>query len=80
MTYKVCGDEGCFESDSVAAVQKAIPDGVERHQLLDQRRRNPYSDAVELAFLDAYAAGVFVAASAGNSGPAPRPSTTAARG
>ena len=27
------------------------------------------SDAVELAFLDAYAAGVFVAASAGNSGP-----------
>ena len=30
---------------------------------------DPYSDPVELAFLDAYAAGVFVAASAGNSGP-----------
>ena len=30
---------------------------------------NPYADAVELAFLDAYDAGVFVAASAGNSGP-----------
>jgi uncharacterized repeat protein (TIGR01451 family) len=32
---------------------------------------NPYGDAVELAFLDAYNAGVFVAASAGNSGPTP---------
>src|SRR5207244_1972347 len=30
---------------------------------------NPYADAVELAFLDAYNAGVFVSASAGNSGP-----------
>ena len=30
---------------------------------------HPYSDPVELAFLDAYAAGVFVSASAGNSGP-----------
>ena len=28
ITYKVCGDQGCFESDSVAAVQKAITDGV----------------------------------------------------
>src|SRR5262249_32597818 len=31
---------------------------------------SPFGDAVELAFLDAYNAGVFVAASAGNSGPA----------
>ncbi len=30
---------------------------------------NPYADAVSLAFLDAYNAGVFVAASAGNAGP-----------
>ena len=30
---------------------------------------NPYTDAVELAFLDAYNAGVSVNASAGNSGP-----------
>lgn len=30
---------------------------------------DPYADPVELAFLDAYAAGVFVAASAGNDGP-----------
>ena len=29
----------------------------------------PFTDSTELAFLDAYAAGVFVSASAGNSGP-----------
>ena len=39
------------------------------HQLLDLRRHRPVTDPVELAFLDAYAAGVFVAASAGNAGP-----------
>ena len=33
---------------------------------------DPFTDPVELAFLDAYAAGVFVAASAGNDGPGRR--------
>ena len=42
---------------------------------------NPYTDAVELAFLDAFHAGISVNASAGNSGPAARDEpTTAARG
>lgn len=67
--YKVCGDEGCFQSDSVAAVQKAITDGVDVINFSISGGGNPYADAVELAFLDAYNAGVFVAASAGNSGP-----------
>ena len=40
-----------------------------RHQLLDLRRHDTVVDAVEFAFLGAAAAGVFVAASAGNSGP-----------
>ncbi len=69
--YKVCGDQGCFPSDSVAAVQQAILDGVDVINFSISGGGNPYGDAVELAFLDAYAAGVFVAASAGNSGPAP---------
>jgi subtilisin family serine protease len=67
--YKVCGDQGCFGSDSAAAVQKAITDGVNVINFSISGGNNPYGDAVELAFLDAYNAGVFVAASAGNSGP-----------
>ncbi|MEK7788147.1 MAG: S8 family serine peptidase, partial [Chloroflexota bacterium] len=67
--YKVCGDAGCFGSDSAAAVQRAIRDGVNVINFSISGGTNPYSDAVELAFLDAYTAGVFVAASAGNSGP-----------
>ena len=67
--YKVCGAEGCFSSDSAAAVQQAILDGVNVINFSISGGSNPFTDPVELAFLDAYAAGVFVAASAGNSGP-----------
>jgi hypothetical protein len=67
--YKVCGAEGCFGSDSAAAVQQAIKDGVKVINFSISGGSNPFTDPVELAFLDAYAAGVFVAASAGNSGP-----------
>ena len=67
--YKVCGLEGCYSSDSAAAVQRAILDGVNVINFSIGGGSNPYGDAVSLAFLDAYAAGVFVAASAGNSGP-----------
>src|SRR5439155_1353141 len=45
------------------------PDVRLRRQSADPAGR-PVQDPVELAFLDAYAAGVFVAASAGNEGPA----------
>ena len=67
--YKVCGASGCFSSDSAAAVQQAILDGVNVINFSISGGANPYSDAVEQAFLNAYNAGVFVAASAGNSGP-----------
>ncbi|MFF1823399.1 S8 family serine peptidase [Kribbella sp. NPDC058245] len=67
--YKVCGAGGCFPSDSAAAVARAILDGVRVINFSISGGSDPYSDPVELAFLDAYAAGVFVAASAGNSGP-----------
>ena len=69
VTYKVCGLEGCFGSDSMAAVEQAIFDGVDVINYSIGGGNNPYSDPVELAFLDAYAAGVFVATSAGNEGP-----------
>nr|MDT0662639.1 S8 family serine peptidase [Micromonospora sp. DSM 115978] len=67
--YKVCGTDGCFSSDSAAAVAQAVLDGVNVINFSISGGANPFTDPVELAFLDAYAAGVFVATSAGNSGP-----------
>jgi len=69
MEYKVCGIDGCVSSDSAAAVQQAILDGVDVINFSISGGTNPFTDPVELAFLDAYAAGVFVSASAGNAGP-----------
>ena len=67
--YRVCLDQGCFESDSVAAVNQAIDDGVNVLNFSISGGNTPYSDPVELAFLDAYGAGILVNASAGNAGP-----------
>ena len=66
--YRVCID-GCFSSDSVDAVEQAIIDGVDVINFSISGGSNAYSDPVELAFLDAYAAGITVNASAGNDGP-----------
>ena len=67
--YRVCLAQGCFGSDSVSAVQQAILDGVNVINFSISGGAQPYSDAVELAFLDAVNAGISVNASAGNSGP-----------
>jgi len=67
--YKVCGRQGCVSSDSAAAVEQAILDGVDVINFSISGGTSPFSDPAELAFLDAYAAGVFVSASAGNQGP-----------
>ncbi|HEY7628503.1 MAG TPA: S8 family serine peptidase [Ilumatobacteraceae bacterium] len=67
--YKVCGLEGCFGSDTAAAAEQAILDGVNVINYSISGGSNPYGDATELAFLDAYNAGILVSASAGNSGP-----------
>ena len=71
VAYKVCGIEGCYSSDSAAAVQQAIEDGIDVINFSISGGENPYSDVVSQAFLDAYEAGIFVAASAGNDGPGP---------
>ena len=63
------GALGCFQSDTTDAVAEAIRDGVEVINFSISGGQDPRTDPVELAFLDAYTAGVFVAASAGNSGP-----------
>jgi subtilisin family serine protease len=71
--YKVCwgrGDEGgCFGADSVAAIDQAVIDGVDVLNFSISGSRTSFLDQVEVAFLFAADAGVFVAASAGNSGP-----------
>ena len=67
--YRVCLAQGCFSSDSVAAVQQAILDGVDVINFSISGGANPYTDPVELAFLDAFNAGISVNASAGNAGP-----------
>jgi len=67
--YRVCAFEGCFQSDSVAAVEQAILDSVDSINFSISGGNAPYTDIVELAFAAAYENGVFVSASAGNSGP-----------
>lgn len=71
--YKVCwnaGDGGCATSDSVAAIDAAVADGVDVINFSISGSLDTVYDAVEFAFYNAAKAGVFVAASAGNSGPA----------
>jgi subtilisin family serine protease len=67
--YRVCLAKGCYDSDSVAAVQQAILDGVDVLNFSISGGAQPYSDPVELAFLDAVNASISVNASAGNAGP-----------
>jgi subtilisin family serine protease len=67
--FRVCLVEGCFSSDSVSAIAQAIADGVNVINFSISGGAQPYSDPVELAFLDATNAGISVNASAGNNGP-----------
>jgi hypothetical protein len=73
--YKVCwgrfGDvgTGCYTSDLLAAIDDAIADGVDVINYSISGSQSSFVDPVEIAFLSAADAGVFVAASAGNSGP-----------
>lgn len=81
--YKVCwtyvdaaatdgsgATNSCFTSDSVLAIDKAVADGVQVINYSISGSQADVNDPVEQAFLRAAKAGVFVAASAGNSGTA----------
>jgi subtilisin family serine protease len=73
--YKVCWDgsdvpDGCFNSDSVAAINDAVADGVDvLNYSIGGSSESGVFDPVAQAFRGAANAGVFVANSAGNSGP-----------
>jgi subtilisin family serine protease len=59
----------CFTSDSVKAIETAVKDGVDVINFSISGSQTNVLDSVEVAFFNAANAGVFVAASAGNSGP-----------
>ena len=75
--YKVCWDgkdvpDGCANSDSVAAINQAVADGVDvLNYSIGGTSESSVLDPVAQAFRGAANAGVFVANSAGNSGPGP---------
>ncbi len=69
VAYKVC-NPSCPSTASVQAVNLAIgTDGVDVINYSISGGDIPWNDAVDQAFLDAFAAGIFVSASAGNDGP-----------
>jgi subtilisin-like proprotein convertase family protein/subtilisin family serine protease len=80
IAYDVCV-VGCPGAALLAAVNQVVADNAYITANSDSRivalnysisgGSDPYNDPVELAFLNATAAGVFVSASAGNSGPTP---------
>jgi hypothetical protein len=73
--YKVCFENvdpdksGCATSASLAAIDDAVADGVDVINYSISGALDTVIDPVELAFEGAAEAGVFVSASAGNSGP-----------
>lgn len=74
--YDVC-IASCPGSALLAAVNQvvidaaALPDGIHALNYSISGGNDPYNDAVELGFLNATAAGIFVSTSAGNAGPGP---------
>ncbi len=74
--YKICwtaapgGDDGCFNTDSVAAINDAVADGVDViNYSVGGSTESSVLSAVEQAYRAAANSNVFVANSAGNSGP-----------
>ncbi|TXG62768.1 hypothetical protein EZV62_009762 [Acer yangbiense] len=68
--YKVCWRHGCSNLDMLAAIDKALQDGVDVLSLSLGPGPLPfYSDALAIASFYAIKSGVFVSISAGNEGP-----------
>jgi subtilisin family serine protease len=72
--YKTCwrapgATASCFGSDRAAAIDQAVADGVDVLNHSIGATQTNFLDQVQVAFLFAAQAGVFVAASGGNSGP-----------
>ncbi|XP_010248001.1 PREDICTED: subtilisin-like protease SBT1.3 [Nelumbo nucifera] len=70
--YKVCWLDGCFSSDILSAVDRAVADGVNVLSIsLGGGVSSYYRDSLSIATFVAMEKGVFVSCSAGNGGPDP---------
>ncbi|MFZ6027813.1 MAG: S8 family serine peptidase [Chloroflexota bacterium] len=70
IVYKICHPHAdCPESAALAAINQAVADGVDVLNYSISGDGDPWNDPVDLAFLDATNAGIFVSTSAGNGGP-----------
>lgn len=79
VSYQVLTAEGSGATAGiVAGADQAVADMVDVINYSISGTDDPWADPVDLAFLDAFTAGIFVSASAGNSGP--DPSTVAKTG
>ncbi|KAF5183817.1 Subtilisin-like protease SBT1.2 [Thalictrum thalictroides] len=68
--YKVCSEDGCLESDILAALDAAVEDGVDVLSLSIGGEPLPFfADNIAIGSLAAIQRGIFVSCSAGNSGP-----------
>ncbi|MGH8949192.1 MAG: S8 family serine peptidase, partial [Acidimicrobiia bacterium] len=71
VSYKGCGELGCFTGDLADAIDRAVADGVDVINYSIGSDTPGLDSADQIAFLFAADAGVFVANSAGNAGPNP---------
>ncbi|KAG6754431.1 hypothetical protein POTOM_042470 [Populus tomentosa] len=70
--YKVCWAGGCFSSDILSAVDRAVADGVNVLSIsLGGGVSSYYRDSLSIAAFGSMEMGVFVSCSAGNAGPEP---------
>ncbi|CDY55359.1 BnaCnng28690D [Brassica napus] len=67
--YKVCWKTGCFSSDILAGMDKAIEENVNVLSISLSGRRTGYTDATAIGAFAAMESGIFVSCSAGNNGP-----------